>query len=169
MAPALVAVGTDALLLAWNEYLDQSCSVERLKHDGCGGARTNPENSDVAPWNADAWRPPHYAIPPIATDPTFRRRMSSPGSDDGWRQGVKGRKGTNRKHKKLSSASWNYLVLVPIDVARSPARSRCVVVAGRIGKRCLDFLFIAARLRLAANRCGGAGAAAAAGLSLPWS
>jgi len=37
MAPSMVAVGTYALLLAWNEYLYQSCCVVvEEQHDGVG-------------------------------------------------------------------------------------------------------------------------------------
>jgi multiple sugar transport system permease protein len=38
MAPALVAVGTYALLLAWNEY-PRPVAVQQAQHDGAGGAR----------------------------------------------------------------------------------------------------------------------------------
>ena len=40
MAPALVAVGTYALLLAWNEYLYQFLLLSSTaEHDRAGGAR----------------------------------------------------------------------------------------------------------------------------------
>ena len=39
MAPALAAVATYALLLAWNEYLYQYLLLSRAQHDGGGGDR----------------------------------------------------------------------------------------------------------------------------------
>ena len=44
MAPALVAVGTYALLLAWNEYLYQFLLLsDKRKHDRAGGTGAVPE------------------------------------------------------------------------------------------------------------------------------
>ena len=44
MAPALVAVGTYALLLAWNEYLYQFLLLSNeAEHDRAGGAGAVPQ------------------------------------------------------------------------------------------------------------------------------
>ena len=86
MAPALVAVGTYALLLAWNEYLYQFLLLSNdAQHDRRRWRSAQFLNSDVAPWNYMMATAIVYALPPIATYYMFRRRMSS-GLDDGWRQ-----------------------------------------------------------------------------------
>ena len=49
MAPALVAVGTYALLLAWNEYLYNFLMLSTpAEHDGGGGAGTVPQQRQIA-------------------------------------------------------------------------------------------------------------------------
>ena len=49
MAPALVAVGTYALLLAWNEYLYQFLLLSsKAEHDRAGGAGAVPQQRRVA-------------------------------------------------------------------------------------------------------------------------
>jgi multiple sugar transport system permease protein len=76
MAPALVAIGTYALLLSWNEYLyaflllssDSTLTVP----PGLGKFL----NSDEAPWNFLMAAAIIYAIPPVAIYYTFRRHMS---------------------------------------------------------------------------------------------
>jgi multiple sugar transport system permease protein len=76
MAPALVAIGTYALLLSWNEYLyaflllssDSTLTVPQ----GLGKFL----NSDEAPWNFLMAAAIIYAIPPVAIYYTFRRHMS---------------------------------------------------------------------------------------------
>lgn len=76
MAPALVAIGTYALLLSWNEYLytflllssDRSVTVPV----GLGKFM----NSDEAPWNYLMAAAIAYALPPIFIYYMFRRKMA---------------------------------------------------------------------------------------------
>jgi multiple sugar transport system permease protein len=76
MAPALVAIGTYALLLSWNEYLytflllssDRSVTVPV----GLGKFM----NSDEAPWNYLMAAAIAYALPPLFIYYMFRRRMT---------------------------------------------------------------------------------------------
>ncbi|HEX3863722.1 MAG TPA: carbohydrate ABC transporter permease [Stellaceae bacterium] len=77
MAPALVAVGTYALLLAWNEYLYQFLLLSDKDSMTVPVALAQFLNSDVAPWNYMMATAIIYALPPIATYYAFRRRMSS--------------------------------------------------------------------------------------------
>jgi len=77
MAPALVAVGTYALLLAWNEYLYQFLLLSSDRSMTVAVALGKFLNSDVAPWNYMMATAIIYALPPIATYYAFRRRMSS--------------------------------------------------------------------------------------------
>jgi len=76
MAPALVAVGTYALLLAWNEYLYQFLLLSNKRSMTVPVALAQFLNSDVAPWNYMMATAIIYALPPIATYYAFRRRMS---------------------------------------------------------------------------------------------
>jgi len=77
MAPALVAVGTYALLLAWNEYLYPFLLLSNDRSMTVAVALGKFLNSDVAPWNYMMATAIIYALPPIATYYIFRRRMSS--------------------------------------------------------------------------------------------
>jgi multiple sugar transport system permease protein len=77
MAPALVAVGTYALLAAWNEYLYQFLLLSNDRSMTVAVALGKFLNSDVAPWNYMMATAIIYAIPPIATYYAFRRKMSS--------------------------------------------------------------------------------------------
>ena len=77
MAPALVAVGTYALLLAWNEYLYQFLLLSDKRSMTVPVALAQFLNSDVAPWNYMLATAIIYALPPIATYYAFRHRMSS--------------------------------------------------------------------------------------------
>jgi multiple sugar transport system permease protein len=77
MAPALVAVGTYALLLAWNEYLYQFLLLSNKRSMTVPVALAQFLNSDVAPWNYMMATAIIYALPPIATYYAFRNRMSS--------------------------------------------------------------------------------------------
>ena len=77
MAPALVAVGTYALLLAWNEYLYQFLLLSNDRSMTVAVALGKFLNSDVAPWNYMMATAIIYALPPLATYYIFRRRMSS--------------------------------------------------------------------------------------------
>ena len=77
MAPALVAVGTYALLLAWNEYLyaflllssDQTITVPVTLGKFL--------NSDEAPWNYLMAASIVFALPPLVIYYIFRRYMSA--------------------------------------------------------------------------------------------
>ena len=77
MAPALVAVGTYALLLAWNEYLYQFLLLSNERSMTVAVALGKFLNSDVAPWNYMMATAIIYALPPLATYYIFRNRMSS--------------------------------------------------------------------------------------------
>jgi multiple sugar transport system permease protein len=77
MAPALVAVGTYALLLAWNEYLYQFLLLSNDRSMTVAVALGKFLNSDVAPWNYMMATAIIYALPPLATYYAFRNRMSS--------------------------------------------------------------------------------------------
>jgi multiple sugar transport system permease protein len=77
MAPALVAVGTYALLLAWNEYLYQFLLLSNKQSMTVPVALAQFINSDQAPWNYMMATAIIYALPPVATYYAFRNRMSS--------------------------------------------------------------------------------------------
>jgi multiple sugar transport system permease protein len=77
MAPALVAVGTYALLLAWNEYLYQFLLLSSKQSMTVPVALAQFLNSDEAPWNYMMATAIVYAIPPVAIYYTFRRRMAA--------------------------------------------------------------------------------------------
>jgi multiple sugar transport system permease protein len=77
MAPALVAVGTYAMLVAWNQYLYQFLLLSDKASMTVPVALAQFINSDIAPWNYMMATAIIYAIPPIAIYYAFRRRMSS--------------------------------------------------------------------------------------------
>ena len=77
MAPALVAVGTYALLLAWNEYLYQFMLLSSKRSMTVPVALAQFLNSDEAPWNYMMATAIIYAIPPVAIYYAFRRRMTA--------------------------------------------------------------------------------------------
>ncbi|HEX3537542.1 MAG TPA: carbohydrate ABC transporter permease [Stellaceae bacterium] len=77
MAPALVAVGTYALLLAWNEYLYQFLMLSDKRAMTVPVALAAFLNSDEAPWNYMMATAVVYAIPPVIVYYWFRRRMTS--------------------------------------------------------------------------------------------
>ena len=77
MAPALVAVGTYALLLAWNEYLYQFLLLSNKRSMTVPVALAQFLNSDEAPWNYMMATAIIYALPPIAIYYAFRRRMAA--------------------------------------------------------------------------------------------
>ncbi len=77
MAPALVAVGTYAMLLAWNEYLYQFLLLSQKESMTVPVALAQFLNSDIAPWNYMMATAIIYALPPICIYYTFRHRMSS--------------------------------------------------------------------------------------------
>ena len=65
MAPALVAVGTYALLLAWNEYLYLFLLLSSPDKMTVPVALGQFLNSDEAPWNLMMSTAILYAVPPI--------------------------------------------------------------------------------------------------------
>ena len=67
MAPALVAVGTYAMLLAWNEYLYQFLLLSKKEDMTVPVALAQFLNSDIAPWNYMMATAIIYALPPIAS------------------------------------------------------------------------------------------------------
>ncbi|MBV8592659.1 MAG: carbohydrate ABC transporter permease [Acetobacteraceae bacterium] len=77
MAPALVAVGTYALLLAWNEYLYQFLLLSSKRNMTVAVALAQFLNSDEAPWNYMMATAIIYALPPVAIYYVFRRRMAA--------------------------------------------------------------------------------------------
>jgi multiple sugar transport system permease protein len=77
MAPALVAVGTYAMLLAWNEYLYQFLLLSSKSSMTVPVALAQFLNSDQSPWNYMMATAIIYAVPPVAVYYAFRRRMTS--------------------------------------------------------------------------------------------
>ena len=77
MAPALVAVGTYALLLAWNEYLYQFLLLSSKSSMTVPVALAQFLNSDEAPWNYMMATAIVYALPPVAIYYAFRGRMTA--------------------------------------------------------------------------------------------
>jgi len=77
MAPALVAIGTYALLLAWNEYLYQFLLLSNKRSMTVPVALAQFLNSDEAPWNLMMSTAIVYAILPIAIYYIVRRKMTA--------------------------------------------------------------------------------------------
>lgn len=77
MAPAMVAVGTYALLLAWNEYLYLFLLLSSPGNMTVPVALGEFLNSDEAPWNLMMATAIIYAIPPIVVYYAFRRFMTT--------------------------------------------------------------------------------------------
>lgn len=77
MAPALVAVGTYALLLAWNEYLYQFLLLSSKSSMTVPVALAQFLSSDQSPWNYMMATAIVYAAPPVAIYYAFRRRMTA--------------------------------------------------------------------------------------------
>ncbi len=75
MAPALVAVGVYALLLAWNEYLYQYLLVLSMDSATVAVVINQFFNSDEAPWNYMMAIAIVYSLPPIAIYFALRRFM----------------------------------------------------------------------------------------------
>ena len=75
MAPALVAVGVYALLLAWNEYLYQYLLVLSMDSATVAVVINQFFNSDEAPWNYMMAIAIVYSLPPIAIYFALRRYM----------------------------------------------------------------------------------------------
>jgi multiple sugar transport system permease protein len=77
MAPALAAVGTYALLLAWNEYLYQYVLLSSTRNMTVAVAIAQFFNSDEAPWNYMMATAIIYSIPPIVIFYALRRYMTA--------------------------------------------------------------------------------------------
>ena len=77
MAPALAAVGTFALLLAWNEYLYQYVLLSSTRNMTVAVAIAQFFNSDEAPWNYMMAAALIYSLPPIVIFYALRRYMSA--------------------------------------------------------------------------------------------
>jgi len=77
MAPALVAVGTYALLLAWNEYLYQFLLLSDKRTMTVPVALAAFLNSDEAPWNYMMATAVVYAILPVSVYYMVRGRMTA--------------------------------------------------------------------------------------------
>jgi len=77
MAPALVAVGTYALLLSWNEFLYQYLLLSSSRSMTVAVALAQFLNSDESPWNYMMATAIIYALPPVAIYYAFRRKMSA--------------------------------------------------------------------------------------------
>jgi multiple sugar transport system permease protein len=75
MAPALVAVGVYALLLAWNEYLYQYLLLSSTGNMTVAVAINQFFDSDEAPWNYMMAIATIYSLPPIAIYFGLRRYM----------------------------------------------------------------------------------------------
>ena len=77
MAPALAAVGTYALLLAWNEYLYQYVLLSSTRNMTVAVAIAQFFNSDEAPWNYMMATAIIYSLPPIVIFYALRRYMTA--------------------------------------------------------------------------------------------
>jgi multiple sugar transport system permease protein len=83
MAPALIAVGTYALLLAWNEYLYQFLLLASTRNMTVAVALDQFFDSDEAPWNVMMATAVVYALPPLVIFYGLRRYMLAGLSIDG--------------------------------------------------------------------------------------
>ncbi|MFZ1097298.1 MAG: carbohydrate ABC transporter permease [Xanthobacteraceae bacterium] len=77
MAPALAAVGTYALLLAWSEYLYQYLLLSSTRNWTVAVALEQFWDSDEAPWNYMMALAIVYALPPIAIFYGIRRYLAA--------------------------------------------------------------------------------------------
>jgi multiple sugar transport system permease protein len=77
MAPSLVAIGTYALLLAWNEYLYAFLLLSADKEITLAVALGHFLTTDDAPFNVLMATGAVYALPPAAIYYAFRRYMVS--------------------------------------------------------------------------------------------
>ena len=75
MRPALVAVGTFALLLAWNEYLYQYLLLSSTRNTTVAIIIAQFFNIDEAPWNYMMATAIIYSLPPIVIFYALRRYM----------------------------------------------------------------------------------------------
>jgi multiple sugar transport system permease protein len=77
MAPALVAVGTYALLLAWNEYLYNFLLLSSPQSMTVAVALAQFLNSDESPWNYMMATAIIYSVPPLVLYYMFRGNMTA--------------------------------------------------------------------------------------------
>jgi multiple sugar transport system permease protein len=77
MAPALAAVGTYALLFAWNDYFYQYMLLTSERHTTVAMALEQFFDDDDAPWNYMMAIAILYSLPPIAFFYALRRYMAS--------------------------------------------------------------------------------------------
>jgi multiple sugar transport system permease protein len=77
MTPALVAVGTYALLLAWNDFLFQFLLLSSEQSMTVPVALAQFFNSDEAPWNYMMATAIVYSVPPVLFYYIFRNKMAS--------------------------------------------------------------------------------------------
>jgi multiple sugar transport system permease protein len=77
MAPALTAIGTFALLLAWNEYLYQYVLLSSTRNMTVAVAIAQFFNTDEAPWNYMMATALLYSLPPIAIFYALRRYIAA--------------------------------------------------------------------------------------------
>ena len=77
MAPGLAAVGTFALLLAWNEYLYQYVLLSSTRSMTVAVAIAQFFNTDEAPWNYMMATALLYCLPPIVIFYALRRYMAA--------------------------------------------------------------------------------------------
>jgi multiple sugar transport system permease protein len=77
MTPALVAVGTYALLLAWNDFLFQFLLLSSQQSMTVPVALAQFLNSDEAPWNLMMATAIVYSVPPVLFYYLFRNKMAS--------------------------------------------------------------------------------------------
>lgn len=77
MTPALAAVGTFALLLAWNEYLYQYVLLSSTRNMTVAVAIAQFFNSDEAPWNYMMATAIIYSLPPIVIFYALRRYLAA--------------------------------------------------------------------------------------------
>ena len=77
MAPSMVAVGTYALLLAWNEYLYAFLLLSNDRSNTLGVALGSFLSADDSPWELLMTTGLIYALPPAAIYYTFKRYMVS--------------------------------------------------------------------------------------------
>ena len=75
MAPALVAVGVYALLMAWNEYLYQYLLISSRDNTTVAVAIDQFFDSDEAPWNYMMATALVYSLPPLVIYFGLRRFM----------------------------------------------------------------------------------------------
>lgn len=77
MAPALAAVGTFALLFAWNEYIYQYLLLSSERNMTVAVAIAQFFDADEAPWNYMMATAIVYSLPPIAIFYALRRYMTA--------------------------------------------------------------------------------------------